>query len=430
MDCSLETVSPVIRRIVAEGSADEVNAALEDALRELGAEHEEPGYRKGHVPPELLKTRLKDQIAAKAGGKLADRAAARAVSEWGLIPVGRFAFEGGTPSPDRPFHFTLTVDVLPELVLPEDLSTLKVEWPEQEGEENALADFVRRVRRHHATLEEQPDRPCGKGDTVFVDVRSCEGKAIPGMEAENIPLDLEEPEPGIIELVWGLRPGEEREGELLCPSGYPDPALRGMPVRVRARVRRLCRRILPEIDEAFAAKNGFSSLKALKQFMFEKAMEERLASIRAQMKRNLLDLLLEGKNFPVPETLIRRALRGRQQEADRFLREGGLSEGERRKVLARMEQECRTQAEREARAEALLLALARREKLAVPDAELDRRVRAMAGGTGRDPQKMRAVLEETGAIRELEETLLAEEAWELLFRCAVKKHGGNAHERT
>lgn len=73
MDCSLETVSPVIRRIVAEGSADEVNAALEDALRELGAEHEEPGYRKGHVPPELLKTRLKDQIAAKAGGKLADR---------------------------------------------------------------------------------------------------------------------------------------------------------------------------------------------------------------------------------------------------------------------------------------------------------------------------------------------------------------------
>ena len=43
MDCSLETVSPVIRRIVAEGSADEVNAALEDALRELGAEHEEPG---------------------------------------------------------------------------------------------------------------------------------------------------------------------------------------------------------------------------------------------------------------------------------------------------------------------------------------------------------------------------------------------------
>lgn len=95
-----------------------------------------------------------------------------------------------------------------------------------------------------------------------------------------------------------------------------------------------------------------------------------------------------------------------------------------------MEQECRTQAEREARAEALLLALARREKLAVPDAELDRRVRAMAGGTGRDPQKMRAVLEETGAIRELEETLLAEEAWELLFRCAVKKHGGNAHERT
>ena len=101
------------------------------------------------------------------------------------------------------------------------------------------------------------------GDHVFVDVRSCEGKAVPGMEAENIPLDLEEPVPGLIELVWGLRLGEEREGELLCPSEYPDPALRGKSVRVRVRVCRLCRRILPEIDEAFAAKKRFFQLEGL-----------------------------------------------------------------------------------------------------------------------------------------------------------------------
>lgn len=425
MDCTLETLSPVLRRIEAVFSASEVDAAL----REQGAEHQKSGCRKGHPSAVLPKTHLNDLTAARVAGSLADQAAAWAVSGGKIVPVGRFAFYGGMPCAGKPFHFTLTVEVLPELVLPEDLSSLKAEWPEQDRDENVLADFVERVRRHHAILEEQPDRPCGKGDTVFIDVRGSEGKNVPGMEAENFPLELSEPEEGIMALVWGLRAGEEREGEIACPPEYPDPALRGSNVLLRIRVRKICRRILPEIDESFAVKNGFSSLNALKQFMFEKAMEERLVSLRAQMKRKLLDALLDGMEFPVPEILIRRSMRGRRQEADRFLREGGLSEEERKAALARMEQECRRQAEQEARAAALLLALARRERLSVPEAELNRRVRAMAGETGRNPQKLREILEQTGAIRELEENILVDEAWELLFRCAEKKHGGMSHER-
>ena len=53
----------------------------------------------------------------------------------------------------------------------------------------------------------------------------------------------------------------------------------------------------------------------------------------------------------------------------------------------------------------------------------------MAGETGRNPQKLREILEQTGAIRELEENILVDEAWELLFRCAEKKHRGMSHER-
>ena len=88
MDCTLETLSPVLRRIEAVFSASEVDAAL----REQGAEHQKSGCRKGHPSAVLPKTHLNDLTAARVAGSLADQAAAWAVSGGKIVPVGRFAF--------------------------------------------------------------------------------------------------------------------------------------------------------------------------------------------------------------------------------------------------------------------------------------------------------------------------------------------------
>ena len=55
---SIEVVSPVSRKISVTVPAEEVNAALNAAAREVGASVTLPGFRKGKAPVSVIEKRL------------------------------------------------------------------------------------------------------------------------------------------------------------------------------------------------------------------------------------------------------------------------------------------------------------------------------------------------------------------------------------
>ena len=76
MEHSVETVSPVQRKITVSVPAADVDRAIDKAVRRFGADLILPGFRKGKVPAKVLEKRFGNEIYARATDTLVNEAIA------------------------------------------------------------------------------------------------------------------------------------------------------------------------------------------------------------------------------------------------------------------------------------------------------------------------------------------------------------------
>ena len=310
---SIEVLSPVSRKISVTVPAEEVNAALNAAAREVGASVTLPGFRKGKAPASVIEKRFAREVISRATETLVEQRVADILKEEDLKPMSRLDFEGDQITRGKDLAFTFTFETLPDdIKLPEDLSALSVEMGSSEATEEEVAAFTQRLLKSTATLEEVKDaRLPENGDIVTIDVDGdVDGKTVPGMKVENYSIQLAEPKDGkelseLDKIIRGLHAGEEGTGTMVCPDDHIDESLRGKTVNLRVKLSRISREILPELDEEYAKKLGFPDLDALKKMIVDQANHNKAASVRSDAEARLMDSVLEGQDFPLPEAVVK-----------------------------------------------------------------------------------------------------------------------------
>ncbi|MBQ9105984.1 MAG: hypothetical protein IJY48_07680, partial [Mailhella sp.] len=154
MSHSIEVVSELSRKISVVVPAEEVNAALNAAAREVGTSLTIPGFRKGKAPVSVIEKRLPEEVYGRATEVLVERRVAEILKEEDLKPMSRLAFEGEQVARNKDLSFSFTFETLPDVKLPEDLSALTVEMDSLDPTEEEIADFTKRLLKSTATLEE------------------------------------------------------------------------------------------------------------------------------------------------------------------------------------------------------------------------------------------------------------------------------------
>ena len=86
---SIEVVSPVSRKISVTVPAEEVNAALNAAAREVGASVTLPGFRKGKAPVSVIEKRFAGEVLSRASETLVERRVADILKEEDIKPLSR-----------------------------------------------------------------------------------------------------------------------------------------------------------------------------------------------------------------------------------------------------------------------------------------------------------------------------------------------------
>jgi len=365
-----------------------------------------------------------EALAREAADRLVDAGLAVATERYGLRPVNRVQVENGTAGRGREFACTLHLEVLPDIPLPEDFAALAVEVEEPLVQPGELREHLHRLLRARGRLETVDEARLPRdGDVLDLDVdASWQGRPTPGMHAEHFLLQLR-PDPeesAVAALARRLRAGETGAGTLPCPPDYPDAALRGRMLDLSVRLHAIRREVLPAPDAALAAALGFADAKQLLAAVYRDCFRQKLDRVRRAAERKLLAAILDGVDFPLPESLLHIHLRTCLLEARRALARAGLAGEALERELERAHAAVREEARALAREQALLLALAYRERLAVTGKDVDDRVRELAGQAGQSPEQLRRDLERTGAVHELQDRLLAEKALEFLFARARK----------
>jgi trigger factor len=201
------------------------------------------------------------------------------------------------------------------------------------------------------------------------------------------------------------------------PEDFPDENRRGQKQRLRLELKEARQKVLPEIDDAFAAGLGeFADLAALRQRVQEDLQEDAERRAEGDIRRQLIEQILEANPFEAPGSMIERYL-------DYMLGEGDdAPEGRRRKQrspeeearFAEVRESLRPQAEAGLKRTLAVERLAEQEGLRATQDEIDDRVETLAEKHGRSPSEVWIQLEKSGQLEALEREITEDKVFDYL----------------
>src|SRR5436190_4823569 len=124
MKTELREISPTRKQIDVEIEPEAVRAVYDNVSDRYAKGANVPGFRPGHAPRGVVRTRFKDQIRTEVLRELIPDAMQKAVGEHNLEPLGEPELnlennEGLDQLGEKPITFNINVDVLPEIKLGE-----------------------------------------------------------------------------------------------------------------------------------------------------------------------------------------------------------------------------------------------------------------------------------------------------------------------
>jgi trigger factor len=414
---STTETSSVVQTLEVEVDAKRVRKAFDRAYRDLGRRVRVKGFRPGKAPRTVLEKLYGAAVAEEMKQTLVAETLPEAVDQSGVAPVSEPSIDAEALEDGAPFRYRASVEVRPEISLPE-LAGLPARRPAVEVGVEDVEGELQGLRERRAPLLDEPEgTAAAPGHTLVIDyVGSIDGQPFDGGSAEGaiVELGTERFIPGFEEQLEGTAAGEDREIRVSFPESYGAAHLAGKEALFAVHVVRVQRRDLPELDDAFAKELGeFETMEDLRNRIRADLLEARERGAKAELRRTLMDALIERTAFEVPPGMIERRLEQRLAMARQQLG-SAIPEDELNERLIEWREAWRPGAERDVRETLLLEAVAREVGCEVEDSEVEERIEQTARDQGIDPARLRQAYGERGMLDALRGQMVEDKALEFL----------------
>ncbi|MBV9213434.1 MAG: trigger factor [Actinobacteria bacterium] len=400
-----------------EVAPDVIEQEVRSAARTLGQDLKIPGFRKGHVPPEVVLRRVgRDAVLDEAVRRALPGWYEEAVVDAGLAVVGDPQLDlAELPGRGSPLQFSIEVGVRPLAELG-TYQGLEVGRREAAVADEEIDAELERLRTAAASLE-NVDRPAARGDFAVLDfVGTIDGEPFEGGEARGYLLELGSGRlvEGFEEQIEGAAPGEERTVRVEFPDGYGAERLAGREALFEVSVKEVKERKLPELDDDFAADaGGFDTLEELRADVESRLRQVREREIDAEFREAVVDAVADAAKIDVPRELIHAKAHEMWHATGRRLERQGIPAERYLQIAGKTEEEIVTEAEPDAeralRRESVLAAVVEAEGIQVSDEEmLDSLRKAVSAGGGDPSDKQLAKALDRARSRRTDEELRAD----------------------
>ena len=428
MKTELTSLSETRKRLDIEIPATEVDQAIERLAKRLSKRAKVPGFRPGKVPISVVRQRFMSDILHDVAHDLVPPAVDSALREQEVSPVDTPDVHEISVDAGQPLTFHALFEVMPAI---EDLDyealTLRrtpVE-PDAAAAERALEELQRRASQ----LEPVTDRAVEGEDVVTLDltrkgVAGPDGppETPPEERHEGVTIELGSPAnpPGFDDELVGLDTDGTKSFELTYPADHEPADLAGTTVAYDVTLKAIHRRVLPELDDAFAASVGeFETLDALKERIASDLEREAKAESDREVRHDLLSQLASRVTVEVPEALVNREIGRRLEQIASRLAQQQVDPTKANIDWEALKEEQRAPALDTVRGSMVLDEVVRRESLSVKSDEVEAEVVKYAERLGQAPAAVRAQLEKEDGIARLAEGMRREKAIEFLLSRAT-----------
>lgn len=411
---------------------DALDRALSAAYKRWANDIKVPGFRKGKVPHQLIDQRVGPEV-------IREEALRDALPDFYIEALRAEELEAIAPpeievvefEPDTPIVFEATVDVRPEITLP-DPATLEITAPPAEVTDQDVDEQLERLRDRFAELETTA-REVRRGDFALIDIKGyrhdelVEGASAPDFLYEvgsrTGPSRLDEE-------LQGNRPGailKFTDSVHIHSDDEPDHDHSHMEdISFTVLLKEVKVKKLPALDDDFAKTVGeFETLQDLREDLRGRLADVKKNLVEEELRVSALTALVQASDLEPPEKLVEGEFEHRLEHFERELAQAGLSMDEygKRVELTDLEirKDLRAQAGRSVKAELLLEEIARRQDVEVTDEDFGREIAMLAARTQRKPQEIAQELADSGRIRALAADIMRRKALDYLVENVTVK---------
>jgi len=411
--------------VLLELGADqkELETYKNKVLKKLQSQMRSPGFRKGHMPLELVeKSADQNTLQSDFLDEAMTALYTTAARSEKLRPIAPPKVSLKKFVPFTELEFDAEATVVGKITLP-DYNKIKVAKPDAKVAAKDVADVIENLRTR-AAVKNDVDRAAKDTDQVWIDFEGFDQKGAPIERADGkeYPLELGSNTfiPGFEPELVGLKAGDKKEFKITFPKDYGVASMKGQKVTFKIVVIKVQEVVKPKVDDAFAASLGpFKTVDQLKSDIEKQLQADKDNAARREHEAATLKAITDKTKVAVPDELVdeqvdllvnevRQNAIQRGQTYEELLKAEGKTEEQYKKDTLRQEAIDRV------RAGLVLSEIAEQEKITVEKEELDERLNALKAQYNDD--KMRAELDKLENQREIASRILTEKTIQFLTK--------------
>ncbi len=295
---------------------DDVVKSYKKAVEKYAKQVAIPGFRKGHVPADVLERKLGDALKADAAGEIIDESLNEIFKDEANkdnrpLPYSQPTLEK-MPELDLTKELTYTVkyDVFPKVEV-KNFSGINVKEPQVSIGDKELENELKAIQERNATVEDRNEGDAvQKDDIVTIDYSELDdaGNAIEGSKREGFVFTVGSGENiyKIDDEIIGMKKGETKQITKTYDKKDEDKDLAGKTKKISVTVKADKIRNLPKLDDDLAqdVSEKFKTLDDLKKDLtinMKSAADRRIKDMKSN---DLLTQLIEKNPFDLPQSMI------------------------------------------------------------------------------------------------------------------------------
>ena len=360
------------------------------------------GFRKGHVPADVLEKKFKKEIEGEILNHIISEEYRKAVEENNLSPIADIKLEKYENNEDN-VEVVFTIPVLPEINLG-DYKSVKVEKEALDVNDEKVNAEIEIMRSNAGKLKEVADDEAAKDKDVtninfegFID-----GEAFDGGKAEGFDLTLGSKSfiDTFEDQIIGHKKGDEFDVNVTFPEEYHAENLKGKPAVFKVKVNSIKRKEEAELNEDLAKELGYDSVEDLKAKTKENLTKREETRIENEYKGKVVDAVVDGVNFEIPEAIVEREIQFQINRFAQQLQMQGMSLNQYFEMtgqnIEKMRESIKESAEKSVKRDLVLTEIAKAENVQATEEEVNAELDRTALMYGMDREGLIAEVRKSG----------------------------------
>jgi trigger factor len=418
MKVQIEKKPESVSTLKIELPAEEVSKEWDAIATSFAKFAKIPGYRPGKAQRAVVDKRFRKEIQDEVTKKLVSKSYREAIEQKKLRVASLTNLEDVQFGEDKSMRFQATVVTAPEFKLP-DYKKISVQLPDTKVTEEQVNATLERLRDQTADFVEAPDRAAQMEDFAVIDFEgTIDGKPISeiapsasknlhGGKKFWLRLAPDNFLPKFCEQVVGQKKEETRTVVVDFPADFPVKELASKPASYKVTLRELKEKVLPEVNDEFAAKLLPDKTLADLRHTIEHDLEhEKEHQIDHAKEEQIINYLHENTKFDIPPPLLRNETKRALTELVQRNRARGIPD----EMLKEKEKELIETAAKVAyhrlKTNFILERISEQEKIEVTREDVELRIRQEAQRYNISSDKMRKEVEEHDGLNALAEQIL------------------------